>query len=261
MSSTKTPARLVEPEAAPTASDLDRIRAMDTAALRAELADAIGHTAKHLLRLALIWAELERRGEDLSDLRSGLGTYLPLIASGAVLPDVVVRFAGNNSLLRAVASLPVGEQRRLADGEPVLLAVRQGDTITHRMLPAHALTAVQVRQVFGDRRVRTETEQIAILSAQPAPAKPGRPPKRGRVRADPERNVVLLGRRVLNPADLVVALADLRRPDTADPGELEAVVAVKLTEDERRRLNHAAVDANKTQQALVRDTLRAAGLI
>ena len=70
-------------------TELDRIGSLDTAELRAELASAIGLTAKHLLHLAAIWAELEHRGEDLTDLRTGIGAYLPEIAAGSVVPEAI----------------------------------------------------------------------------------------------------------------------------------------------------------------------------
>lgn len=254
---------LAKPDAPP-AADLDRIREMDTPALRAELASALGLTARHLLHLATVWAELERRGEDLSDLRSGIGTYLPLIASGAVLPETVVRFAGQPAILRAVAGLPVDEQRRLAiTGESVPLVVRQGDTFTHRMLPVHALTAAQARQVFGERRVRTETEQIALLTPSGRAPKLGKPPKRGKLRADPAKGVVRVGHSPIPIADLVAALGDARSPDTAgeEPGDDAKAVLIKLTPAEHKTLAQRALDGDTSMTALARNALRAAGLI
>lgn len=246
------------------AADLDRVRALDTPALRAELAAALGHTARHLLYLAAVWQELERRGEDLSDLRGGIGHYLPLIAAGVVIPETVVRFAGQPTVLRAVAGLPPAEQRRLVvTGEPVPLVVRQGDAYTHRLLPVHALSAAQARQVFGDRCVRTETEQVALLTGPAAgPEKPGRPPKRGRLRADPERGVVRVGQSPIPVGDLVAALADARSPGTAaDPGDDAKVVTVRLTPAEHHTLARRAADAGTSMAALARNALRAAGLI
>jgi hypothetical protein len=73
-------------------------------------------TSEYLLYLAAIWGELERRGEDLSDLKRGIGKYLPLIASGSVLADTVVAFAGEPATLRAVAALPPKEQERIVRG-------------------------------------------------------------------------------------------------------------------------------------------------
>ena len=46
------------------------------------------------------------------------------------------------------------------------------------------------------------------------------------------------------------------------PDELpDCPVVVKLTEAERKRLGHAAIEGNTTQQYLIRKALRAAGLI
>lgn len=145
-------------------SDIDHIGNMDTPMLREELSRALDLTARHLLYLAAVWAELERRGEDLSALRSGLVVYLPLIAAKTVMPEVVVRFAGNQTLLRAVSMLPPEKQAKIAAGEPVLVVERQGDKFAQRMLPVHTLTWHQAKQVFADRCIRTETEQIAYLN-------------------------------------------------------------------------------------------------
>ena len=85
--------------------------------LLAELASAIDTTARHVSRLALVWAELEKRGVDLSTLRSGLRVWLPVIAAGRLAAEVVVSFAGNGSLIRALADLPLAAQRAHARGE------------------------------------------------------------------------------------------------------------------------------------------------
>lgn len=67
-------------------------------------------------------------------------------------------------MLRAVSSLTPDEQRKIVDGEPVLVVERNGDRFDTRMLPAHSLKWHQVKQVFADRHLRTEAEQIAYLN-------------------------------------------------------------------------------------------------
>ena len=52
---------------------VEEIDAETTAELRAGLAQALEVTARHLTYLAALWRELERRGEDLSGLRGGVG--------------------------------------------------------------------------------------------------------------------------------------------------------------------------------------------
>ena len=179
-----------------------------------------------------------------------------------VLPETVVQFAGQPTLLRAVASLPPGEQRRLVEGETVEVAEKVGDTYTHRKLAVGSLPARLVRQVFGDRTIRTVGEQIALLSAStPRPPKPGRPHKHGLLRADRTKGVILLGRRPIQPADLIAALGDLRGTSDEEPGEDASTVVVKLTPAEHQQLRVRVATAGSSQQTLVRNALRAAGLI
>lgn len=147
--------------------DLERIRSLDTPTLRAELSRALTITAQGLAYLAAVWAELERRGEDLSDLRHGLAEYLPRIADGTLAAEAVVAFAGQRTLLRRVAMLPLDEQRRLAAGErvPVWVPSDDGTDGTTRELPLSALTARQVAVVFDeDGRIRTPIEQRQLQS-------------------------------------------------------------------------------------------------
>ena len=66
---------------------------MSTQQLRAALAQSLTISARHLAYLASVWGELEKRGEDLSDLRTGLAVYLPQIAAGRLDADAVIRFA------------------------------------------------------------------------------------------------------------------------------------------------------------------------
>lgn len=243
----------------PTSFDADSIRIMETADLRRELARAIDLTAKHLTYLAAVWAELEKRGEDLAPLRSGLAVYLPHIAAGTVLPETVIRFAGNVTLLRAAASLPPDQQLKLASGEPVVLAVRQGDTFTHRMLPVHALSFEQVRQVFGERCIRSEAEQIAILTATEKALKPERSMKYGDFKADRDGGVILMGRKRLDPVKLLQALADLASKSEEAPGTDSPSVSARLTKEEHETLRQRA--AGKPIASIVRAALKATGMI
>lgn len=235
------------------------IRNLDTDALRRELASALNHTARHLLYLASIWAELERRGEDLSALRSGINVYLPLIAAGSVVPEAVIRFAGNVTLLRAVTALPPDQQRKIAGGDPVLVAEKRGDDFTHRMLPAHSLSFDQVRQVFGERCIRSEAEQIAVITAAKPAAPVERVVKRGNFKADRERGVLLMGRTQLNPTPLAEALADLAGP--AEEVEADSPsVSAKLPKGQHERLKLRAAASGKATSQIIRDALRAYGV-
>src|SRR5690606_42162109 len=106
-------------------------------------------TAQGLAFLAAVWSDLERPAEALSDLRHGIAEFLPRIADGPLAAEAVVAFAGQRTLHRRVAMLPLDEQRRLAAGErvPVWVPSDDGTDGTTRELPLSALTARQVAAV------------------------------------------------------------------------------------------------------------------
>ena len=135
----------------------DSIRSATTPALRAELARALTITAQGLSYLAAVWAELERRGEDLSSLRSGMARSLPLIANGTLAAEAAVAFAGRYTVLAEIAKLPLPEQVRLASGALVPVATSTGVA----NIPATAFTAAQARGVFSAGRILTPEEQEA----------------------------------------------------------------------------------------------------
>jgi hypothetical protein len=142
------------------AIDTASVRAIPTPRLRDELARALEVTAAHLQRLAAIWRELEHRGEDLSDLRSGLWAYMPLIASGRLRAELVVQYAGHSMLLRRIADLPMADQDRLLRDRTVPLVERGTDgRFRERVVPLTHLKSTQVAQVFGAGKIRAPGEQ------------------------------------------------------------------------------------------------------
>lgn len=157
----------------PAAAAAERILSMDTQELRAELARALTITSETLQYLAAIWRELERRGEDLSDLRSGIGGYLPMIASGHVAAEAVVAFAGRRGALKAVSTLPLSRQLALASGERVAIVERdpQGKLV-EKEIPVSALSTAQVARVFDEGRIRLPVEQRRRLLEQPETLSP-----------------------------------------------------------------------------------------
>lgn len=115
--------------------DISNLRACSTVELKAELANALKLTAHHLTYLAAIWGELEKRGEDLSALKTGIGKYLALIASGSLLAEAVVAFAGEPMLLRRVSMLPLAEQKKAIENGSVPSLRPRVETVS-REIPA-----------------------------------------------------------------------------------------------------------------------------
>jgi len=129
--------------------------------LKAALAAQITTTAREVERLAAIWIELERRGEDMSSFRTGIARYLPAVAAGRLASEAVIRLAGNQTTLRALAALEPEEQRRLLDAGTVEVAGESGP----RSVPLHLLSPTEVHRAFDAiaGRVRTPAEQSVVV--------------------------------------------------------------------------------------------------
>lgn len=165
----------IQPEVLPAPTSIESLHLVDTAALRRELARAIRATAESLSYLAAVWRELEERGEDLSDLRYGLGLYLGEIAAGRLDPELVVQFARAPTILRLLGGLPIPRQRRIAAGEVIKVADGiDSDTGSPVIvaLPASQLSTSQVRLAVGAGKLRSVAEQQRILEATGAATAP-----------------------------------------------------------------------------------------
>lgn len=169
-----------------TVLNASQIAAATTAQLKQALTQGLTISAKQLAYLALVWHELECRGEDLSALKSGLAIYLPLIAEDRLDPEVVVRFAGQKTLLAALMSLPIDRQRALLvdDTVPVVTIGDEDERLVSRA-PLLQLSAMQVRQVIHDGKLCSEDEQYRRLLSQ----KPGR--RRGSIKRRVARKVTV----------------------------------------------------------------------
>lgn len=237
--------------------------------LRQELARGLSITVEHLQRLANIWAELERRGEDLSDLRRGIAANLSLIASGTLAADAVVALASRPTLLKRLAGVPLDQQRAIASGEPLPVVVDDGKKYNVEMLPATALTMAQTRQVIDYGSVRTVDEQRAILADLKMTKRKPREEseRRYNVHADRERDGLFIGKMFVPKHEVIAALATLAGElETLDTRTAEYETAsVRLTTAEKNRLR--AVERQRGhaehegEHHLVRQSLRALGLI
>lgn len=246
------------------------VAGMSTQQLRAELAQSLTLSAKHLAHLAIIWGELERRGEDLSDLRTGMAVYLSQIAAGRLDAEAVVRFAGQPTVLRSLAGLPLERQQALAKGEPVrVLTVDADGQYTSADMPAYTLTAAQARMVFDGDKIRSPDEQRATLeSARVKKIARVRPGAVNKVRYDPKSDVVRIGRSSATVGEVTAALVDAAKEreharGTAILGIEEELVQVvfRLSRAEHAQLKIRAAEAGMSQQDYTRAMLAWMGLL
>ena len=235
---------------------------LSTEDLRAELARGLTLTADVLTRLGMVWAELERRGEDLSDLRTGIARNLPLIAAGRLAAESVVAFAGRPAVLRAMEGLPLGEQRALAAGR-LIPVIDPADPATVVDQPLAALPTPIVRLVLSDGEIREPAAQRLAVRHRRRHARPTEPTYRYTPRYDREAGTITVGRMTIRLSDLLGALAAAVGPDhplADDPREYVAC-KVRLTRPEMDRLLAEAKRTGLPEWELARKALRAFGLI
>jgi len=237
----------------------DELIRASTEDLRDELARGLTLTAEVLTRLGAVWVELERRGEDLSDLRSGLARTLPLIAAGLLAAEAVVAFAGRPAVLRALEGVPLDQQHRLARGEPVA-AIDPGNPARVVEVPLARLPAAAVRLALVDGALRTPDEQRLAFRPRPRPRQEAA--YRYRPRYDREAGTVTVGRMTVRVDDLLDALA--RRPDpppALDEPDDYVTVKVRLSREEADRYFELCRRAELPDWEMARKALRAFGLI
>lgn len=232
-----------------------------TADLKSELARGLTLTAEVLTRLGLIWQELERRGEDLSDLRQGLARTLPLIAAGLLAAEAVVSFAGRPAILRTLEGVPLDQQRAFASGEP-LAVIDPTNPERVESLPLAQLPAAAIRLAIVGGEIRSpEVQRLSFRTRRPRRQEPERI---YRPRYDRQTGMVTIGRMQLRLADLLAELSAAAGPDNslidAEPDKY-VQTKVRLTPPESKRLLNAARLAELPDWELIRKALRAFGLI
>ena len=210
------------PEPNPTPEKLEQltaeIEAFTTQQLRVELARGLQLTAQHFVRLALIVKVLESRGEDLSSLKVGsLLHHLRRIACGQMLPELLVRFAATPLLIAKVGCLPITDQQQIAAGQGVrLLVYSPTGEATHRMADPIAMSGEQVKQAFDSDHIRNEAEQSLWLDERRTRSRTA-PDRVGELRIDRVLGGAYLGKKFIPQADLVAAVAALRRKSAEEP--------------------------------------------
>ena len=181
--------------------------------LKVELSRSLKLTSEYLVYMAMIWSELNSRGEDLSALKSGLFEYIPLIAVNQLDASLVIEFAGNKTLLSCLARLPIEQQKEIAQSKsvPFIELSDKGGKIEKKLDLATA-KANQIYQVFGgEYGFRDPDQQYMLLKAKTKAQRPAKP-KRKTIRTiefDSSREYMLIGDKQVKVETLLTALGEL----------------------------------------------------
>lgn len=141
---------------------INMLKKMKTSEVWEAFRHALDVTAGGMMQMAECWVELVSRGENMTSYQNPMFSFLPDVASGKLLPDVLLRYGGTPSLTTAIAALVPEDQKKLTRPDArVAVAMADGTTRRARITD---LKVSELRQVLGDGRIRTVSEQQRHLA-------------------------------------------------------------------------------------------------
>lgn len=241
-------------------SEMAELSELSNAALRRELTKTLTVTAQNLVRLAAIWCELDRRGDDMSDLRGGLCSWMPLIGTGRLAAEAVVAFASKPWILKAIEGVSLGEQRRLAKGGKVTVySAEKSEEMQLAAIPVRLLTCV-----ISDGIVHSESEQRMQAEARNISRRESVVAPKHTVKVDRSRGMISIGNLKTPVAPVIAALAAAAGAGGViiDSVERPAKTIVgKVTDEEKERLKAAGKAHGLEEWEMVRRAVVAMWLL
>lgn len=250
-------------ELVPRKSNID-LSGMSVPALYAELARHLTLTAQAVYGMVEIWTELEKRGEDLSEYKKlGLQKWFHPIATGLLSAEATIAFMHKDYALDALIGLPLALQQKIVDGYKIKVYApgqSKPDEMTLEQMPSHL-----VKIVFRDGKILGPDKQKVLLQAKPrAKLSTTKRLLRTRVLVNRAKKTITVGQ---TPADIHAVVNALADAGGADREVIEskdrraAVVAGKVTDEEKERLEAIAKANDTTLDAMVRKAVIAMYLL
>lgn len=145
-------------------SVLSKLEEFSTEELREVLKDKLNNMNRDLLFLSRVYIILKARGEDLSELTKGIGVYLPMIAEGKILPDLVIKYSGQKTLVSTISKLPIPKQEELLkDPKVEVVTFDKENKKQNKIKEVGALTVSEMIQVFDNDKIRTPEKQEKFI--------------------------------------------------------------------------------------------------
>jgi hypothetical protein len=193
-----------------------RLDAMTDEELMREFVRCISVTVEGIRSAAAVVLRWESRGYDISGLQGGrLPQWVRLVAHNKLLPEIILMFSGQPSLINRFAGYPKSDQQKIVENEPIkVLTYAPNGELSDKMLPvAQVLEQPAIRkQVIARDHIRNEVEQSAWLSAATAEARRARvPDKIGELKIDKDNGGVWFKRTFIPLADLAAAVRALQK--------------------------------------------------
>lgn len=119
-----------------------------------------------LIEVAFYYRELKRRGQDVSRFKGPLIEYLPLITEKKLLPSLLIKFAGQSTLLNCISKLDMETQLQIEKNDSIQLVKRNNDSFSTEAVRLIELHTKYFKQVFNNEKIRTVEQQIYFLKKQ-----------------------------------------------------------------------------------------------
>lgn len=229
------------------------LASMSDTDLMQELVKGLQVSADSLMYIARVWAELEKRGKDLSALRSGPGYTISLIAAGRLAAEAVVAFMGRPSVLQSMEGLPLERQRELANGATLEIYDHEKKAVVKSKI--EELPHAVIRKVVTGGRELDPTAQRLAISAKSKPTAKAST-KQYRVTVNPIDRTLKIGQMEVTIEEVVAAFALAASDGGITDDELQAKVqsgvgvataSCHLSEEENERFQ-AACKARKLER-------------
>jgi len=148
----------------PGSDDLDGMPSED---LIQKFRECLAGIATNYLVMARVILMIEKRDEDTTPLRCAIFDVLRKIAYGQLVPELIT-YIKDGATFRKLCSLPLPDQKRIANGEPlrVIEGVDDAGNFIARLVQFSAMTDFQKKQVFARDGLRTDEQQWQHLKGK-----------------------------------------------------------------------------------------------
>ncbi len=186
-------------------SEVDFILASsDRSELLKQLKTSLEISVEHVVRLAALIRRLEELGVQI-EIEIPALPFIRKIAYGQMVPQLFVSLQGAQRLLEKTASLPMPDQKNVAENKPFRVMELGGD---YRLVPPLSMTSREIQQVFYRGQIRDDASQVGWLREHSRKAVKCRE-EPAEIKLDRKRGGIVIDGRFLSASELAHYLAEL----------------------------------------------------
>lgn len=150
-----------------------RLKKLTTKQLWEEFRRLEGLAEEYLREFADVWVELIDRGENLAKYTNPMFSFLPDVATGKLLPNLLWKYGNNVSLMKTISSLVPEEQEKISSASATIPVVTSDGKI--RNIRPSEMRVKDLKRVIQDGRILSPKEQVKNAPKQAPPERAPRP--------------------------------------------------------------------------------------